>query len=275
MTEEDGPGDFRELLFAERAVSDAAAVMREGREHVGTLVAKGDRDFATAVDLRIEESIRDALEREFPEIPFLGEEEGGASVEEDRTWVLDPIDGTVNFARGSPLCAISLALVQRGVPALSVVDLPLLGERFVAVAEHGAFLNGRRIEVSAVNRLSEATVGVADFAVGRDAPAENPAHVELIEALAPRALRVRVHGSEALDLAWAACGRIDAAIMLSSRPWDVCGGALLVREAGGAVVDAAGRQHRASSGSTLACTPALREPLLHLLSRHGAARAEL
>jgi myo-inositol-1(or 4)-monophosphatase len=265
-------GGFAELLVAQSVVSAAAALMRESREHVGTLIAKGDRDFATSVDLRIEASIRSALERELPEIPVLGEEGGGASLEGDRLWILDPIDGTVNFARGSPLCAISLAMVHHGSPVLSVVELPLLGERFVAVAGRGAFLNGRRIEVSAVDRMAEATIGVTDFAVGSDAPAENPVHVRLIEALAPRALRVRVHGSEALDLAWVACGRLDAAIMLSSRPWDVSGGVLLVREAGGVVLDSAGRRHRASSTSTVACTRGLRGELLDLMREPAVSR---
>ena len=160
-----------------------------------------------------------------------------------------PIDGTINFAHGSPLCAISLALLTDGVPTLAVVDLPLLGEHYVAAEGAGAYRNGRRIHVSEVNRLAEAVIALTDFPSGSAAGTENAIQLALIEALASQALRVRMHGSEALDLAWVACGRLDAALMLSSLPWDVSGGVLLVREAGGAVYDAGGREQVASSGS--------------------------
>jgi myo-inositol-1(or 4)-monophosphatase len=238
--------------------------MRQGRSHVGALIGKGDRDFATSVDIEIEEAIKATLARATPEIPFLGEEEGGASLEAGTLWVLDPIDGTINFARDSPLCAISLALVTDGRPRLAVVDIPLLGERFVAVAGQGAFLNRRRIEVSTVARLGEAAVGLTDFAVGLGA-ATNAVQVRLMELLASSALRVRMLGSEAVDLAWVACGRLDAALMLSSSPWDVAGGILLVEEAGGNVFGEGPRFPGVGSGSTFASTPALVRPLLELL----------
>ena len=109
MTNDDG------LLAAVEAAIDAgAALLREGRWHSGSKVAKGDRDYATEVDIRIEETIRAALETAAPGIGFLGEEQGERVAESGALWVLDPIDGTVNFANGSPLCGISLALVEDG-----------------------------------------------------------------------------------------------------------------------------------------------------------------
>ncbi len=246
-------------------------MLRQGRSHVGALIAKGDRDFATAVDVAIEEEVKAILAADVPGVPFLGEEEGGSTLDQGALWILDPIDGTVNFAHGSPLCAISLALVENGQPTLAVVDLPLLGERYVAASGAGAFRNGRRIEVSGVDRLAEATVGMSDFAVGRKAETENGVHLELTRALASQALRVRMHGSEAVDLAWLACGRLDASIMLSSPPWDVSAGVLLVREAGGLVHSADGAPHVAGSESTLASTPVLLDPVVGLV--RGAAAA--
>jgi myo-inositol-1(or 4)-monophosphatase len=199
------------LLAAERAVSAGARMLRQGRSHVGALIAKGDRDFATAVDVGIEEAVKEMLSGQLPGIPFLGEEEGGAAVlEQGLLWVLDPIDGTVNFMHGSPLCAISLALVEDGQPRLAVVDLPLMGERYVAARGGGAYLNGRPIRVSAVRELRDAAVGMADFSVGSEAEEENHVHLELVRALALQALRIRVHGSEGVDLAWLAAGRLDA-----------------------------------------------------------------
>jgi myo-inositol-1(or 4)-monophosphatase len=260
------PGPTPELLLAaERAVSAGTRMLEQGRSHVGALIAKGDRDFATAVDVAIEEAIKGMLAEQAPGVSFVGEEKGGASLDEGALWVLDPIDGTVNFARGSPLCAISLALVEDGQPILAVVDLPLLGERYVAARGGGAYLNGRAIRMSQTDGLEEAVVGIADFAVGSRAGSENPVHLALMRILSTRALRIRVHGSEAVDLAWLASGRLDATVMLSNLPWDVSGGVLLVREAGGVVYDGRGSPHSPRSEYTVASTPALREPLVHVL----------
>lgn len=263
MSKPQTPADI--LLTAERAVEAGARMLRQGRSHVGALIAKGDRDFATAVDLQIEERVKAMLHAELPGIPFLGEEEGGAKLDEGPLWVLDPIDGTVNFAHGSPLCAISLALVEDARPTLAVVDLPLLGERYVAATGAGAYRNGHRIRISQVDSLTEATIGMSDFAVGANAETENGVHLELTRTLATQALRLRMHGSEAVDLAWLASGRLDASVMLSSLPWDVSGGVLLVREAGGLVYCADGRPHGLLSESTLASTPELQEPLVQIV----------
>lgn len=136
------------LLAAERAIDIGAELLRRGHSHVGALIAKGDRDYATNVDIAIERALKEALAASAPGIRFLGEEEGGADLDADTLWVLDPIDGTINFSHETPLCGISLALVHEGRPVLAFVDLPLLGERFVAQEGAGAFLNGRRIEVN-------------------------------------------------------------------------------------------------------------------------------
>ena len=260
-----GPASTTGLLEAERAVDLGARILRQSREHVGTLVAKGDRDFATAVDISVEQAIKDALRDLAPGVPFLGEESGGGKIGAGPLWVLDPIDGTVNFSRASPLCGISLALLVDGRPTLAVVDLPYLGERYLAAAGAGAFLNGRPVRCSRSTKLRASVVGMSDFSVGRDAPYENPLHLALVGALARRALRVRLHGSEALDLAWTAAGRLGATVMLSNLPWDVSGGVLLVREAGGMVIDLDGSPHTPGSRCTIGSSHGLVEPLLELL----------
>ena len=103
------------LLAAERAVDIGAEILRRGCSHIGALIAKGDRDFATSVDVEIESSIKAELASAAPSIPFLGEEGGGDDTAE-ALWVLDPIDGTINFARDSPLCTISLSLSSTDSP---------------------------------------------------------------------------------------------------------------------------------------------------------------
>ena len=253
------------LLAAERAVGAGADLLRRGRQDVGTVVPKGDRDYATEVDLRIEETIRVALQKAAPDVGFLGEEEGERDGSGQAVWVLDPIDGTVNFANGSPLCAISLALVEEGGPTLGIIDLPLIGERYVARSGAGASMNGRRINVLEPPGLRDAIVGFADFAVGSTAKVENPVHRELMDRLVPRCLRVRVHGSESLDLAWLAAGRLDVSVMLSSLPWDVSAGVLIAQEAGAEAFDQGGEPWTPDSTFTICCTPGLVAELLPLV----------
>ena len=172
-------------------------------------------------------------------------------------WVLDPIDGTINLARNSPLCTISLSLVLDGQPVLGIVDAPLLGERFIARRGGGAYLNGRPITVADIEDLHEPIIAVADFKVGRGSAGENRVHLALLAAFAHHSLRVRMHGSAALDLAWLAAGRVNATVMLSNLPWDVTAGLLVVREAGGMVFDHDGSEHEDRSEYTLASAPAL------------------
>ena len=270
---EDSPGSAtaldsssaRLLIAAERAVDLGARTLRLGRSHIGALIGKGDRDFATDVDRHIESEIRASLAEATPEIPFLGEEEGGASGVE-AVWVLDPIDGTINFARDLPLCTISLSLVIGGQPVLGIVDAPLLGERFVARRGGGAYLNGARIAVSKVSGLDEAIVGVSDFKVGVGSEDENRVHLAVMARLARESLRVRMLGSAALDLAWLAVGRLNATVMLSNLPWDVTGGLLLVREAGGMVYDFDGSDHDSASRYTLASVPSLAESIREIVA---------
>jgi len=259
-------GSARLLLAAEHAVDIGAGILRQGRSHIGALIGKGDRDFATDVDLRIESEIKASLADAAPEIPFLGEEEESAEHDvRGARWVLDPIDGTINFARDSPLCSISLSLVSDGQPVLGIVDAPLLGERFIARKGTGAYLNGTRIRVCEAPGLREAIVGVADFKVGVGSEEENRVHLAVLRRLARESLRVRMLGSAALDLAWLAAGRLNATLMFSNLPWDVTAGLLLVREAGGAVFDYDGSPHDADSRYTIAAVPSLAEPVRRIV----------
>jgi myo-inositol-1(or 4)-monophosphatase len=256
------------LLAAERAVDLGAKLLRRGHSHVGALIDKGDRDYATEVDFAIEHAVKEALAVDSPGIPFLGEEEGGADLDAETLWVLDPIDGTINFSHGTPLCGISLALVHEGRPILALIDLPLLRERYVAQEGGGAFLNGRPVEIAEVPGLHESVVAITDFAVGPEAKIENPTHLAITGLLASACLRVRVHGCACLDLAWVAAGRLNASFMLSNRPWDVSAGVLLVREAGGAVYDYDGAPYTASSRFTIASTSGLAASITEL-TREG------
>src|SRR5438309_957714 len=150
-----------------RVVGVAAELIRSRRP--AAVTDKGDRDEVTDVDLAVERTIRDLLAEATPGIGFLGEEEGrsGDTARTQQTWVLDPIDGTVNYAAGSSLCAVSLALLEDGQPVLGVIDLPFLDQRYWATAGGGAFLNDRPIHAPETARtINEGIVALGDFATG-------------------------------------------------------------------------------------------------------------
>ncbi|WP_320065001.1 inositol monophosphatase family protein [Micromonospora sp. RTGN7] len=257
--------DYAGLLpVAIEAVRRGAEAMR-GRSP-GSLSAKSDRDLVSELDFTIERELRAFLRHATPAIGFLGEEEGSTGSAELQ-WVLDPIDGTANFVRGIPLCAVSLGLVHHNDAVLGVIELPFLDSRYAAARGDGASLNGQPIKASTVDDLSEAIVAIGDYAVGPDAAPKNQLRLALTAQLAERAQRVRMTGSAALDLAWLAKGRIDAALTLSNHAWDMAAGVAIAREAGASVVDRDGTSHDALSEMTIAAAPALSDTLLTLLAK--------
>ena len=228
-----------------------------------SVTAKSERDLVTDIDLAVEEAVREFLGRETPDIPVVGEEGGGERGA--LWWVLDPVDGTANFARGIPLTGISLALVSGGQSVVAAIDLPFLDTLYTAAEGCGAYAGDTRIGVSGVHELAGAMVSLGDFAVGPGAAPKNRLRLSLLDQLGARAERVRMIGTAAADLAWVAHGRLDATIILSNLPWDTMAGVLLVREAGGLVLDSDGSDHTVSSASTIALSPGLRDVLLDML----------
>jgi myo-inositol-1(or 4)-monophosphatase len=252
------------LPIAQEAIDAAAKLALT--QPPGALTPKGDRDYTSEVDVTIERTVRALLETRTPSIPFVGEEENAAAADKAEWWTLDPIDGTVNFAHGIPLCAVSLALIRDGRPVLGVIDLPFLDSRYWASETHGAYRNGHRLHVRDLADLADAVVAVGDYAVGPEANERNRARLNLTQALAGRVLRVRMLGSAAIDLAWLAEGRVDASVTLSNRSWDVAAGVILAREAGAVVVDLDGREHTTNSSATIAMSPDLTDELRPILS---------
>ena len=228
------PADL--LAVANRAVDLAVEVFASGVP--GGITAKGDRDYATELDFVIEQRVGEFLIEHSPAgVEFVGEELGPDSSTAERWWVLDPIDGTVNYAHGVPLCGISLALIDNNQPVVGVIDLPLLGARYTAVRGSGAFCNNDPIQVSATSRIGDALVSIGDYAVGDKAETKNQQRLQLTALLAGKALRVRMFGTAAIDLAWLAHGRTDAVMLLSNNPWDVAAGIVIAQEAGAALTD--------------------------------------
>ncbi|MET9777662.1 inositol monophosphatase family protein [Streptomyces sp. NPDC006367] len=267
--------DFTDLLrIAAAAVDEAASLVKEMA--LEAVDAKGDRDMVTNIDLAVEDRVRAFLDRETPEIGFYGEEGGNTGTQgSPLMWVLDPVDGTANLTHGIRLCGVSLGLVQGQDAVAGVIDLPFLDERYSAAQGLGAVSQGRQLQARTSGRLDEAIVGVGDYAVGLNAEEKNKQRFALTQLLAEEVLRIRMLGSAAIDLCWAASGRLDACIALSNHPWDVAAGVVIAREAGAVVMDLDGSEHNLASTATIAVAPSLQGPLINLLARLESASSNV
>lgn len=249
------------VSVAEAAMEIATATLVRTEPGVRSM-AKGPRDLVTTVDIAIENAVRGFLAEETPEIGFIGEETGESPAAGLR-WVLDPIDGTVNFSRGLPTFAISLTLIDSASAVLALADSPRLRERYMATRGGGGSLNGSPLVASSPDSIGESLVCLDDFAPGGKFVAERAA---LYTALSPKVMRIRSTGSAALDLAWLAAGRVDAVIMMSNQPWDTAGGVLMAREAGAFVADLKGAPHEISSTSLLAASSNVAAGILNIIN---------
>lgn len=251
------------LGTAERAAEAAVEVIRAGLGRERSISGKGDRDFATDLDYAAEDAVRAFLAKETPGIPVLGEERGRSGDETSHyEWVLDPIDGTINFAHGSPHWCVSLALTRNGISVVGVVDVPMGGERFTAALGHGAALNKEPLRLRGPGVLSEAVVAFGDFGVRADADRRNAQRLELLRRLVPKIQRVRMLGSAAIDVCWVAAGRVDAAYHSFINPWDVAAGVVIAREAGALVTDLDGVDYDTGATSILAAGPDVHRAVL-------------
>jgi len=220
------------------------------RERVGRAVdvhRKGLRDVLTEVDLAAERAIVEALRVRYPEHDILTEETRAGARRSRYQWVIDPLDGTGNFVRGYPCFSTSVALAQDDQPIVGAVYDPMSDHLFAAHLGGGATLNGRALQVSAVEVMLDTMIGM-DWA--RDPPTRERA-LHAIERLAPACGTLRVCGSAALGICYVGAGWWDAYWHLSLQPWDAAAGALIVREAGGQATNLAGEQWRLQSGPLL------------------------
>lgn len=223
---------------------------------------KGAIDLVTQIDLEVERAFRGMIEERFPGHTVLGEEFSAAAQRDDAPefcWVFDPIDGTTNYAHGLPIFCSSLALEIRGEPAVAAVYDPTRRELFTAASREGAWLNGVPLRVSRAGTLIDSLLVTGfHYGVHKD-PGEL---MRLFEAFIRRARAVRRLGSAALDLCYVACGRLDGFWEKKLQPWDIAGGALIVREAGGTVTTVDGAPFSSRGGSVLATNGLLHEQML-------------
>ena len=238
------------LKLALELARKAGEELRQGFGHVKQIRRKGAVDLVTEYDLRSERLILEAIRQAFPQDAILSEEAGEVS-QGDICWMVDPLDGTTNFAHALPMFCVSIACTQGGAPALGVIYDPLREELFQALAGGGALLNGEALRVSETHSLPEALL-VTGFPYDiRTNPQNNLDHYSRLALLS---LGVRRLGSAALDLAYVAAGRFDGYWELRLNPWDWAAGALLVREAGGQVTDFRGSEEVLVGADSLVAT---------------------
>jgi myo-inositol-1(or 4)-monophosphatase len=228
----------------------------------GTYTLKGYQNFLTETDGEVERLIVDRLTAAFPSDTFIGEEGGGSA--SARVWVIDPIDGTANFARGLNLWAISIAFVQDNRVAIGAIYEPMADELFAAKRGAGATLNGTKLSVSAVTDIREAMTEI-----GWSPRLPIPDYLALLTRVMASGAGARSRGSAALGLAYVAAGRSDAYGELHCQAWDVLAGLILVEEAGGWCNDFLANDGLTSGNQVLACTPAIKDALVKATGFRG------
>ncbi len=231
-------------------------------------VQKKGNDFATEMDLAIERHVVAALTKETG-IEVHGEEFGGADLDSSLVWVLDPIDGTFNYAAGSPICAILLGLVRDGVPVAGLTWVPFTGERFTAVIGKPLRSNGVEQPPLQPAKLADSVVGVSTFNVDSRGKVPGRYRLSVIETLSRKCSRMRMHGATGVDLAYTAAGILGGAISFTGHVWDHAAGVALVRAAGGVVTDLMGNDWTVASPSALVGVPGAHAELLDLLHSVG------
>ncbi|MCP1315795.1 inositol monophosphatase [Halomonas sp. 707D7] len=220
----DARADFLEALIRQAGLE---ARERYAARPPGRYTLKGPQDFLTEADTAVETLVREAITRRFPEDAFLGEETGG-NVSGQATWVVDPIDGTANYARGIDHFCVCIAFVDAGRTQLGAIYSPCTEELYVARRGGGAYKNARRLSVADTPSLATATIEL-----GWSPRTPLKGYLDTQAALITQGANVRRGASGALALAWVAEGRIDGYLEHHMRPWDSLAGLLLVKEAGG------------------------------------------
>ncbi len=242
----------------------AGSILRDRFRTAKQVSFKGPSDIVTDVDLEAERAVLDLLRDEYPGFGILAEESKPIESDSPYTWVVDPLDGTRNYANGIPHFCTMVALARDGEPVLGVTYDPVREEIFAAEEGKGAFLNDEPLSVSGGRQLGMAVLccdlGYVDEKAG--------VALDLIRSLWPGLLSLRLLGSAGLGLAYAAAGRVDLYFHHSLAPWDIAAGLLLVKEAGGMAVDRQGRPANLRTPSVIAANPFLVDRFLRATDGH-------
>lgn len=251
-------GSLKKVLLA---ATNAAGVILKSRFAGDFEIASKDgiNNLVTEVDTQAEAAIIAILQEHFPTHSILSEEVGSLPQQPEYLWIIDPIDGTVNFAHGLPLCCVSIGLMHQGMMLMGAVYNPMMNELFFAEAGRGATLNEKPIQVSSKRDFEKAFLVTGFPYQWPEGSREHP--LKTFERLILKGLPIRRLGSAALDLCWVACGRFDAFWEYNLSAWDVAAGYLIVTEAGGRVSNFSGHPYDVFHKETLASNGLIHEQL--------------
>jgi len=225
---------------------------------------KGPADFVSIADKKAEDTLVKELQKARPDYGFILEENDAIKGKDSsNTWVIDPLDGTTNFLHGIPHFAISIGLVRDGEPHAGVVYNPVTDEMFWAEKGQGAYLNGRRLRVSARASFSECLFATGLPFLGKEKDSDR--YMQRVDSVTKVSAGIRRFGAAALDLAYVAAARFDGFWESGLQPWDMAAGVVLVREAGGFVTDMDGKRKMLDTGSVVAATDRVHPGLLKLV----------
>ena len=260
--------DLDALVAEASAILDAATEPFLAGHRADSAVRKKGDDFATEVDLAIERQVVAALVAATG-IEVHGEEFGGAAVDSPWVWVLDPVDGTFNYAAGSPMAAILLALLHDGDAVAGLTWLPFTDERYTGVTGGPLIKNGEPQPSLDTTELADSLVAVGTFSADSRGRFPGRYRLALLENLSRVSSRLRMHGSTGIDLVYVADGILGAAISFGGHVWDHAAGVAQVKSAGGIVTDLAGKPWTPASRSVLAAAPGAHGEVLEILRTVG------
>ena len=260
------------MTVAWEAAQAAGEIVRESWQKPKVVEYKGPIDLVTSVDRESERTIVDAVRRHFPAHSILAEEATDVQgAQDDYRWIIDPLDGTTNFAHGYPQFSVSIAVEHRGQAILGLVYDPLRRECFKAILGQGATLDDRPIRASGANELDKSLLATgfpydhrefADF------------YLSYFKAFMTRCQGIRRGGSAALDLCYVACGRLDGFWEMKLKPWDTAAGALIVSEAGGKLSDFSGKPFSIWGQETLATNHLVHDEMVRIANAVAKARVD-
>lgn len=251
-----------ELRFAESLAREAGRLMQRERARGFDVSLKGKNDLVTTIDQGVETFVRDAIQRTYPDDTILGEEQGTTQRDEGRMWVVDPIDGTMNFVSGIPFYCVSIALREGDEAVVGAIYDPNRDELFSGRRGVAPTLDGQAMACTTVEHVSESIVATG-FAPPRGGQPED--NLSRFVEVTRRCRGIRRLGSAALDLAYVAAGRLEAFWEFHLNPWDTGAGALLVELAGGKVTDVNGNPSSGFDSSILATNGPIHDELVEIL----------
>ncbi len=250
------------LAFAEDVARGAGAILRRSYGRQQKIHFKGEIDLVTEVDRESEKYIIGRIREAFPDHGILSEESPERTSPSPYRWIVDPLDGTTNYAHGYPCFCVSVGVERDGKMAAGAVYDPLLDEMFTATPGSGAFRNGERIGVSTIPDLRKSLLATG-FAYDVKVAADN--NFDYFRAFVFTGQAIRRDGSAALDLCYVACGRFDGFWELKLRPWDTAAGFLILREAGGVVTRLDGGRYDIHQPDILASNGRVHDRMIEVL----------